>query len=173
MPRADYQCPGCPGVIHTCTFDSRVGAIASAPICPVCEIFMEWIPAANFDLKSDGEGDTGGFQKFTVHRQVPTREGLVQREEVIDSVHKLRQIEKDSEQRYRDGEGEPLRFRGYAQDASNRDVPSFGTEGTIGDRTYDSGATPTKSKKIQLTRHGQQKPTIPLARGGGVSPLKP
>lgn len=125
MARADYRCPGC-GQVFEHTYPMSVGAIASAPYHEPCECYMEWIPAARFDLKTDGEGDKGGFQKFTVHRQVPTRDGLVQVEETIDSLHKLRQIEKDSEQRYRDGEGEPLRFRAYSNEPTNKDVGLFG-----------------------------------------------
>lgn len=125
MARADYRCPGC-GTIIEHAFDMTVGAIQSAPYHQSCECYFEWIPFARFDLKSDGEGDKGGFQKFTVHRQVPTAEGLVQVEETIDSLHKLRQIEKDSEQRYRDGEGEPLRFRAYSNEPTNKDVGLFG-----------------------------------------------
>jgi len=112
------------------------------------------------------------FQRFSVYRQQPDRSGaLVQVEETIDSLHKVRAIEKDSEQRYIDGEGEPLRFRGYSTTASNRDVPAFGREGTIGGRAYDSGSTPAKKPNIDVTRHGQQKPKIPVARHGGASPL--
>jgi hypothetical protein len=118
------------------------------------------------DLKTDGEGGKG-FQKFTVHRLGPDGQ---QHEETIDSLHTLRAIEKDSEQRYRDGEGEPLRFRGYAQDASNMDVSAFGSAGTIGDRTYDSGSAP--QKKMPVTRHGATKPKVKVARHGGASPLK-
>jgi len=111
------------------------------------------------------------FQRFTVHRQVPTKAGLVHVEETIDSVHKLRGIERDSEQRYTDGEGEPLRFRAWNQDRSNRDVGSFGTEGTIGGRAYDSGKQPQGSTKVATKRHGTRKPKITVAKGAGASPL--
>lgn len=144
------------------------------PMCGFCDTFLERNPQPgdfSFDLKTDGGGDKG-FQKFSIYRQVPSKDGtLVQQEEVVDSLHKMRQIEADSEQRYRNGEGEPLRFRAYAQDHSNMDVGSFGTAGSIGDRTYDSGKAPEKTDKIGITRHGQTKPKIKIAKGGGVSPL--
>lgn len=176
MPHADYRCPECDCEIHDHPFTMANGARASAPACLECHdwngqvVRMEVIPAAHFDLKTDGTPDRG-LQKFTVHRQVPTRDGPVQVEEVVDSLHTLRRIERDSEQRYRDGEGEPLRFRGYNQNSSNRDVNSFGTQGQIGDRAYDSGQAPRKQPNIGVARHGQRKPTTPLARVGGVSPL--
>lgn len=172
MPHADYRCPDCGCVIIDHVFRMTWGAAASAPCCPhhKRDVVMEVIPQI-------GRMDVGGvkgasFQSFTIHRQVPTKDGLQQVEEQIDSVHKLRQIEKDSEQRYRDGEGEPLRFRGYNQDASNKDVNSFGTEGSIGDRHYDSGRVPTKKKNIDVKRHGTKKPTTKVARGTGRSSLK-
>ena len=84
----------------------------------------------------------------------------------------LRQIERDSEQRYRNGEGEPLRFRGYANNRSNLDQGSFGTAGQIGERTYDSGTPLQKSGKVSITRHGTEKPRVTVARGAGASPLK-
>ena len=158
-------------------YDSQeVGAPSWPPGCfaPDCNGVMERAPQPGdfgFDLKTDGEGGKG-FQKFTVHRLQPTCDGLVQVEETIDSVHKVRQLEKESEQRYRDGEGEPLRFRAWNQDASNRDVNSFGTEGQIGDRHSDSGRAPQKKSNVEVKRHGQQKPKIPIARRGGGSPLK-
>lgn len=173
MPWADFRCDRCGHVREDVVFSSARGAVASAPVCPyhgAHRFPMSVIPQCRFDLKSDGEGGKG-FQKFRVHRQVPTRGGLVQVEEEVSSLHRLRQIEHDSEQRYRDGEGEPLRFRAYQQDRSNLDQSSFGREGRIGDRTYDSGRAPAKKPNIGVTRHGQQKPKIPVARVGGVSPL--
>jgi hypothetical protein len=172
MPRADYRCPLQPEhEIRDWYFPAALGAVAAAPLCADCEVVMEWIPFSNFDMKSDGDGDKG-FQKFDVTRVVPTRTGEQQVTETIDSLHKLRKIEADSEQRYRNGEGEPLRFRGYAQDRSNMDRGAFGTAGSIGDRTYDSGKTPQKKPNISVTRHGQHKPRVPTARRGGVSPLR-
>lgn len=191
MPRADYHCPredgGCGHRVDDHVFSMRLGAVADAPLCPYCTalvqsdhsdrpgVRMVWIPAARFDLKGDGDGDKG-FQKFTVHRQQPTKiadgtYALQHVEETIDSLSKVRKIERESEQRYRDGEGEPLRFRAYAQGASNTDVGAFGASGTIGGRAYDSGAAPTKKKNIGVTRHGTTKPTVGVARGAGRSSL--
>ena len=80
---------------------------------------MTWIvPRPRMDLKTDG-GGTSGFQKFT------TRDGLNNLVE-IDSLHKLRQVEAESEKLSRDGIGQPIRFRAYAQDHSNMGVNTFG-----------------------------------------------
>ena len=76
---------------------------------------MDWIPQATFDVRGDGDY----FQKFEIY------DGQNQKV-VIDSLHKLRQVEAESERQFRNGEGQPLRFRAYSQDRSNRDVNTFG-----------------------------------------------
>lgn len=170
---ADYRCPRCGAVRRDVFFHARDGARKFPPTCQApdcCAFRMEWIPQAGFDLKGDGEGDKG-FQKFTVHRQVMTPEGPRQVREVVDSLHTLRAIERDSEQRYRNGEGEPIRFRGYAQDSSNMDRGTFGAAGKIGEQAYDSGSPPVKSGRVKVTRHGAQKPQVAVVPGHGRSPL--
>lgn len=154
------------------------GGTARLPICPWCsaltdypgerDVPMRWvIPVVAMDAKEP-------FQRFEVSRQVMTRDGLQEQTESIDSLTKLRKIERDSEQRYRDGEGEPLRFRAWTQDASNRDVGSFGSAGQIGDRVYGTGETPAMPGNIELKRHGTTKPDRPLGPGlrRATSPLK-
>ena len=142
------------------------------PLCttPGCSTRLEFAPQQmRTDLRTDG-GTDASFQKFGVWRDVPTKDGRKQVYEEIDSLHKLRQVEKDSEQRYRNGEGEPLRFRMAAQNRSNKDVGLFGTEGQIGSQSYDSGRAPTKP--MAVTRHGTKKPKIKVAKHGGVTALK-
>ena len=178
MPLADYICDVCGEIREDQYFPSAIGAVAGAPRCQGCLAAperMRWIPAARFDLRTDGGGGhDASLQKFTVHRQIPTRDGLVQRAETIDSMHTLRKIERESEQRYANGEGEPLRFRVYNQDRSNMDANSFGAAGQIGGRAYDSGQTPKKKQNIATKRHGERKPTVPLGPGmrRASTPLK-
>ena len=64
-----------------------------------------------------------------------------------------------------------MRFRMYSNTHSNRDVGSFGKEGTIGTRAYDTGKTPRKKPNISTIRHGATKPAIAVARGTGKSAL--
>ena len=142
------------------------------PSCGACaetdyDARLELAPQAGdfaLDLRSDGEGDRP-FQKFSTV--------VNGRRVVIDSLSKLRQVERDSEQAYRNGEGEPVRFRMWNQDASNRDVNTFGTAGSIGDQVYSSGQQPTKSGKVGIVRHGQEAPEVELGPGmkGPASPL--
>lgn len=169
MPQQHYECPSCEQLWLMTYALADVGAPNWPPKCPDCYREMLLAPQTmRIDLKTDGEGGKG-FQKFTVHRLGPDGQ---QHEETIDSLHKLRAIEHDSEQRYRDGEGEPLRFRGYAQNKSNIDVNAFGDAGKIGERTYDSGSQPVKKPNIDVRRHGSKKPKTKVARHGGVSALK-
>jgi hypothetical protein len=51
------------------------------------------------------------------------------RKVTIDSTHKLRQVERESEQQARNGEGQPIVFRAWSQDRSNREVNTLGTGG--------------------------------------------
>jgi hypothetical protein len=121
------------------------------------------------DLRSDS--GTGTKQKFVVARQVPTREGLTQVTEEITSTRQIRQIEQDSERRYANGEGEPLRFRAFSQEKGQMGESAYGKEGSIGGRAYDSGKTPTPKKNITTRRHGQTAPDIETHRIGGTTAL--
>lgn len=131
------------------------GATRFAPSCPDCGDPMEWIPQLRIDV--------GGVKGAAFHAFDVDVDG---RRTVIDSLHTLRRVERESEQRYRNGEGEPLRFRAWSQDRTNRDVGSFGTAGKIGDQVYDSGTPPVqKSAKVSVRRHGQAKPRVALGPG--------
>ena len=166
MPRADYECLTCLAIVEDHTFRAAIGARLDAPNCPECGRVMDWIPAARFDLLSDG-GTDKSFQKFRVN----VNGGEIE----IDSIHKARQIEQESEQRYRDGEGEPIRFRMLNQDRSNKDVNSFGETGTIGSLQYSSGQAPQKKAAIGVKRHGTEKPKVATGPGvvrKGISALK-
>ena len=44
----------------------------------------------------------------------------------MESLHQLRKIERESERQFADGIGQPLRFRMYSQDASQRYENTFG-----------------------------------------------
>lgn len=44
----------------------------------------------------------------------------------MESLHQIRRMERESERRAANGEGEALRFRMYSQDASQRHTHSFG-----------------------------------------------
>jgi hypothetical protein len=119
VARHDYRCPACRRVLRDQYRTLDQGGLHTAPRCPACTTQMEWLPPRlAWDLKTDG-GGTAGFQKFT------TYDGLNRKVE-IDSLHKLRQVEAESEKLAADGIGQPIRFRAYAQDRSNMGVNTFG-----------------------------------------------
>jgi hypothetical protein len=113
MPNHDYRCPTCHFVLRDQYRSIEQGGRATAPICPQCgfQQRMIWVvPRLRTDLRSDGDSAT--FKKFLA------RDGRNQLVE-IDSLHKLRQVERESEQLARNGEGQHITFRGFAQDHSN------------------------------------------------------
>lgn len=132
MPRHDFRCPECGWLLLDQYRSAAEGAQAHPPQCFNCDRPMTWIPQAGFDLRSDSSDSD--IPKFT------TTDGFGNTVE-IDSLHKLRQVEKESEQAYRNGEGQPMVFRAYANNRSNRDV------GTLGEAP-SAGLTPEGKRKF-------------------------
>jgi hypothetical protein len=77
---------------------------------------MEPIPAA--PAMDFGPSGGTGFKAFTIEEDINGRPTTIE----IDSLHKLRQVERESEVRARNGEGRPLVWRDYAQQRTNGDV---------------------------------------------------
>lgn len=179
MAQQHFRCPNC-GMVDLLTYPAALvdDPARWPPICPTPECFDVRM------VRAPRPGDFAMDAKEPNAQQVVWRDvydknpatGDVerfQRREVVGSVHQMRQIEADSERRFRNGEGEPMRFRMLSTDRSNKDVGSFGREGTIGAQHYDSGNPPVqKSGRVKVTRHGADKPDLPLAPGCGASPLK-
>lgn len=137
MPNHDYRCAACRGILRDQYRSIAQGGKDTAPPCPRCGGLMTWvIPRLNTDLKTDGDGGKG-FQKFHA------RDGHNQLVE-IDSLHKLRQVERESEQLARNGEGQVIRFRAYEQNHSNMSVNVFGER-------------PADAPDMTLTAAGKQK----------------
>jgi hypothetical protein len=105
----DYWCTACGQVLVDINIPIDLGAVRGAP--RHCDRPMSWIPQVGRMDASAGPG----FQAFTA------RDGQ-NKEVVVDSLHKLRTIERESEQQYHDGAGQPLVWRAYSNDRSNRDV---------------------------------------------------
>lgn len=106
MALHDFWCQVCGQVLVDVNVPIDLGAIKGAPAH--CGTPTAWIPQV-------GRMDAyEPFQAFTA------RDGQ-NREVVVNSLHKLRQIERQSEQDYRNGEGQPIVWRAYSNDRSNRD----------------------------------------------------
>lgn len=114
MPLFDYYCGVCGQVTPDVYRSIAVGAQADPPLH--CARSMVWIPAV-------GAMDIGAVKgaSFTAFETTDGRGQKV----LVDSVHKLRQVEREAEQAYRNGEGQPMVWRRWAQDGSNRDVPTL------------------------------------------------
>jgi hypothetical protein len=59
----------------------------------------------------------------------------------------MRQVEREAEQAFRNGEGQPMVFRRWAQDGSNRDQPTLSA-------SYNPGEAPTPEAKHKFGRQG-------------------
>lgn len=131
MPLHDFYCGACNHLQPNVYVPVAVGATAGAPACGTCGARMAWIPAAPALHYGDVKG--AAFHAFdtTDGRGNPVH---------IDSLRKLRQVEKESEQMARDGVGQPMVWRRYAQDNTNKDQPTLS-------RSYDGGEHPTPEAK--------------------------
>jgi hypothetical protein len=164
MATSYFECPAC-HVVELITYAAAdVGAAGWPPTCLNREYHegSVSVPMILAPQPGDFAMDVGGvkgaaFKKFSVNVDGQRVE--------VDSLHTLRRIERESEQRYRNGEGEPLRFRMWNQSASNKDVNSFGEAGSIGEQTYGSGTPLQKSGKVGVRRHGEEAPTVKLGPG--------
>lgn len=151
MALHDYWCAVCGQLTPDVYRSVEVGAQADPPLH--CGKPMAWIPGIGRMDASCGPG----FQAFD------TYDGRNQKVR-IDSLHKLRQVEREAEQASRNGEGQPMIFRRWAQDGSNRDQPTLS-------RSYDGSeqATPTAKHRFGSTLQKSGEAAPDAAYGPGVS----
>lgn len=113
MAHHDFICPGCGHVLTDVNIPIAIGATAGAPSCPEDGRRMEWIP------------QIGRMDAYEPFQEFDTYDGR-NRPVHIDSLTKLRQVERESERMAANGEGQPMIWRRFSQDHSNRDVPTLG-----------------------------------------------
>ena len=144
----DFVCPACGHVLENVNIPIAIGATAGAPACPADGRRMEWIP------------QIGRMDAYEPFQEFETFDGQ-NRPVVIDSLRKMRQIEQESEHMAANGEGQPLIWRRYSQDSSNRDVP------TLGKWTGPAEAPdPTKRQRLGTpVRHGSEAPETEFGPG--------
>jgi len=104
-----------------------IGAKAGAPRCPDCGGPTAWIP------------QVGRMDAYEPFQEFDTLDGR-NRPVHIDSLHKLRQVEREAEALTRDGAGQPMIWRRYSQDQSNRDQHTLAP-------SLDGGTHPTPEAK--------------------------
>lgn len=117
MPLHDYQCPGCQSVRRDVYRSCAEGAQARPPLCHACGEPMAWHPAI-------GAMDVGGGPTFHAFDTYDGRNNLVR----VDSLHKLRDVERESEKMARDGVGQQVTWRMFSNDRSNRHVNTHGPD---------------------------------------------
>lgn len=152
MALHDFWCRVCGQVLADVNVPVAIGANAGAP--DHCGQQTAWIPGAT--AMDVGGVKTAGFRAFdtTDGRGTPVR---------IDSLRKLRQIERESEVHARNGEGQPMVFRRWAQGASNADQPTLS-------KSYYGGDAPSPEavqKFAPSVRRSLAEPDVPY--GPGVS----
>lgn len=156
MPLHDFYCPRCNAILpdRYVPVAERASDAAAAARCETCGGALVWIPAA--PAVHYGSVKTCAFKAFD------TTDGYG-RPVHIDSLQKLRRVEREAEQAFRNGEGQPMIWRHYAQDKSNRDQPTLS-------RSYDGGEQPTAEGKHrfgQTLRKSAEEPDASF--GPGVS----
>jgi hypothetical protein len=110
MALHDFSCRLCGHVARDVNVPITIGAAQARVLCTYCKLRMDWIPQV-------GRMDAGsgpGFQEFD------TFDGL-NRKVHVTSLKQVRDIERASEVAHRNGEGQPLVFRAFSNDPTNRD----------------------------------------------------
>ena len=110
MALHDFWCQVCGQLLVDVNVPIALGAVKGAP--RHCDRPAAWIP------------QVGRMDAYEPFQEFETVDGQ-NRPILIDSLTKMRKLERESEQQYRDGEGQPLVFRSYSNDRSNRDVHSL------------------------------------------------
>lgn len=133
MPVLDFVCPGCGTVqrdvyrpLYTLPEPRRVHGYVvrqdfDRPVC--CDAPMVVIPP---HVVMDTPG-AGRFQAFTTEVLQPDGS---HKTVTIDSLRTLRQVERESEQRARNGEGQQMVWRDYSQDRGNTHTHTLAADPT-------------------------------------------
>jgi hypothetical protein len=153
MPVHDYFCGRCGQVLVDIVVPIAIGQAAGAP---------EHCGARTSPIPGIGRMDIGGVKGASFHG-FETTDGRGNRV-LVDSLHKLRQVEREAEQAYRNGEGQPMVWRRWAQDQSNADQPTLS-------KSYYGGDAPEPTAKHRFGSTLQKSAEEPADRpfGPGVN----
>jgi hypothetical protein len=129
MALHDFYCPICSTVVSDIHVSVSIGATAGAP--DHCGRRM--IPIPGIGAMDYGAVKGVGFKGFAT---TDARGNPVQ----INSLRDLRRVERESEIAARNGEGQPMVWRRWAQDDTNKDQPTLS-------KSYYGGDAPTPEAK--------------------------
>ena len=107
--------------LFTCCGDTRMVAADPdvTPLCGTCRGLMTWKQTREYFPGNHG-WSTGMHAPAIDFNQTRERIAPIGEHGVpVNSLHDIRRIERESEKRARDGEGEQYVFRKYAQDANH------------------------------------------------------
>lgn len=141
MPLHDFRCPAC-GLVQEVRLPITLRASLAIILCDACNypdgrvrsalylpivapVRMDWVVPRTVGFDCSG-GST--FQSFDVQQRQPDGSYKPVR---VSSVRQMREIERQTEQRARDGEGEAMRFRMWSHDDSQGDQNSFGDDPSV------------------------------------------
>jgi hypothetical protein len=152
MPQHDYYCAVCGQVLVNVMVPIAIGQIKGAPI----HCAQRAVPIPGIGSMDYGAVKGAGFKGFS------TTDGRGQPVQV-NSLRDLRRLEKESEQMARDGVGQPMVFRRWAQEDTNKDQPTLS-------KSYYGGDAPTKAAKERFGSTLKKSAEAPDASfGPGVS----
>lgn len=146
----DFRCRVCGQVLTDINVPIAIGATAGAPFH--CGQPAVWLP------------QIGSMDAFEPGAEFSTYDGQ-NRPVQIESFAQMRQLERESEQQARNGEGQPLRFRMLHQDRSNREVNTFGS-------TPEEKPSPEAIRKFKPVPMGEEPAYGPGVHDGNTSALK-
>ncbi len=104
MALHDFVCRACKTEWVDVDIPRGQRATEAAPPCPTCEGPLEWLPRI-------GRIDAGSGSSFVAFDTEILQPDGSHKTVHVDSLHQIRQIERESEQRHRNGEGQPMIWR--------------------------------------------------------------
>lgn len=144
MALHDFHCAGCDLDILDVNVPIALGARAAEVRCPQCDQPAEWVPQVG---RMDNYDVNGSFT--TTVRQPDGSYKPV----TVSGLSGIRKLERETEQAYRNGEGQPMRWRAYSQDRGNQYENSFGP-----DPSQKPTRTTVRGEKLTVRRRGGDAP---------------
>lgn len=134
MALHDFRCSTCGAIQRDINVPIEIGASGAFVYCRSCTVVvngehtavrMQWIPAIGRMDAANGPGfvafDCYDGQNNKVH---------------VSSLKQLRDLERTSEQQFKNGEGQPLVFRAFSNDPTNKDSSAL-------HKSWNGGEQPT------------------------------
>jgi len=142
MPLHDLECGRCGRVLADVYVPVTQGARAYCRTiwCPSCRGALEPIPAiGRMSVFSESE-------KVTIPVEDPGAPGGF-RQETVSTLADIRRLERESEQRERNGEGRRMVWRDYSQGPGNKDVHTLAPDPSLTPPKSYANGTPVRVRR--------------------------